>query len=359
MARLVGQWMQVAAVLLRSRMAWTMAWAMAWTMAGAMAPATAGAAERRMIAIAIHGGAGAMDAAQLGVDGGATYRAGLAEALDAGYATLDSGGSSLDAVATAVRLLEDNPLFNAGRGAVLTHDGTVELDASIMDGRHLRAGAVAGLRHVRNPIDLARRVMDAAPYVMLHGAGAEEFAIEQGFTLVPNSWFQTPLRRTQLERVLQGRSQPRNELQGLGTVAAVAIDRHGNLAAATSTGGMTNKRWGRIGDSPVIGAGTYANNASCAISATGHGEYFIRSVVAYDICAMVEYRGWSLERAAREVVQVKLRQRGGDGGVIGIDRAGGIVMEFNSEGMFRAMRDSRGRRHVAILREADEPASHR
>jgi beta-aspartyl-peptidase (threonine type) len=324
--------------------------------AALLATATAGSAERRMFSIAIHGGAGTMTTAQLGDDGGASYRAGLGEALDAGYAVLEAGGSSLDAVATAVRLLEDNPLFNAGRGAVLTHDGTVELDASIMEGRHLRAGAVAGVRHVRNPIDLARRVMEASPHVMLSGAGAEEFAIEQGFALVPNSWFLTPARRDQLERVLQGRAQPRDELQGLGTVGAVALDRQGNLAAATSTGGMTGKRWGRIGDSPIIGAGTYANNASCAVSATGHGEYFIRSVVAYDICAMVEYRGWSLERAAREVVQYKLKKRGGDGGVIGIDRAGGVVMEFNGEGMFRAMRDSRGRRRIAILREADEPA---
>lgn len=308
-------------------------------------------AERRMISIAIHGGAGSMTSEQLGADGGAEYRAGLAEALDAGYAVLEAGGSSLDAVATAVRLLEDNPLFNAGRGAVLTQEGEVELDASIMDGRHLRGGAVAGLRHIRNPIDLARRVMEASPHVMLVGQGAEEFAIEQGFSLVPNSWFQIPVRRGQLERVLRGQAQPRNELQGLGTVGAVAIDRDGNLAAATSTGGMTGKRRGRVGDSPIIGAGTYANNASCAVSATGHGEYFIRSVVAYDICAMVEYRGWSLERAVREVIHRKLKERGGDGGVIAIDRAGRVVMEFNSEGMFRAMRDSRGRRSVAILRE--------
>ena len=212
---------------------------------------------------------------------------------------------------------------------------------------------MAGVRHIRNPIDLARRVMEASPHVLLHGAGAEEFAIGQGFTLVPNDWFETPIRREQLERVLQGRSQPQNELQGLGTVGAVAIDAAGNLAAATSTGGMTNKRWGRIGDSPLIGAGTYADNDSCAVSATGHGEYFIRAVVAHDICALVEYRHWSLERAVREVVQRKLRELGGEGGVIAIDRAGGVVMEFNSPGMFRAMRDSRGHRQVAILH--DEP----
>ncbi len=332
-----------------------------WTLGvvAVLSAATAESAERGMVAIAIHGGAGTMSADQLGNDGGAAYRAGLAEALDAGYAVLESGGSSLDAVGTAVRLLEDNPLFNAGRGAVLTHDGGVELDASIMDGRHLRAGAVAGLRHVRNPVDLARRVMEASPHVMLHGAGAEEFAIEQGFTLVPNTWFQTPLRRAQLERVLQGRTQPVNELQGLGTVGAVALDQRGDLAAATSTGGMTNKRWGRIGDSPIIGAGTYANNASCAVSATGHGEYFIRAVVAHDICALVEYRGWSLERAAREVVQDKLKKLGGDGGVIGVDRSGGIVMEFNSEGMFRGQRDSTGRRQIAILHEPDAAAARR
>ena len=321
----------------------------------AITTSAAGAAERSMISIAIHGGAGAMTAGQLGPDGGAAYRDALGEALDAGYAVLEAGGSSLDAVTTAVRLLEDNPLFNAGRGAVLTHSGEVELDASIMDGRHLRAGAVAGLRHVRNPVALARRVMEASPHVMLSGRGAEEFALEQGFELVPNDWFVTPVRREQLERVLRGRVPPRDELQGLGTVGAVAFDRGGNLAAATSTGGMAGKRWGRIGDSPLIGAGTYANNASCAVSATGHGEYFIRSVVAHDICAIVEYRGWPLERAAREVVQEKLKPRGGDGGVIAIDRNGRVVMEFNSEGMFRAMRDSQGRRRIAILREPDVP----
>jgi beta-aspartyl-peptidase (threonine type) len=307
-----------------------------------------------MVAIAIHGGAGTMSAEQLGPDGGGAYRKALGTALDAGYAVLERGGSSLDAVTAAVRLLEDDPLFNAGRGAVLAHDGTAELDASIMDGRHRRAGAVAGLRHVRNPIELARRVMDASPHVMLSGAGAEEFALEQGFALVPNSYFETPLRRSQLERVLHGRSAPREELQGLGTVGAVALDRDGNLAAATSTGGMTGKRWGRIGDSPIIGAGTFADNDSCAVSGTGHGEYFIRSVVAYDVCALVAYRGWSLARAAREVVQSKLKERGGDGGVIAIDRGGNVVMEFNGDGMFRAMRDSRGRRSIAILRERED-----
>ncbi len=307
--------------------------------------------EPQMISIAIHGGAGVIARSQLGEEGGAAYRNALAAAVDAGYAVLEQGGSSLDAVTTAVRLLEDNPLFNAGKGAVLAHDGSAELDASIMDGATLAAGAVTGLRHVRNPIVLARRVMEDSPHVMLSGAGAEEFALERGFSLVANNYFITPTRKRQLERVLQGRTAPRNELDGLGTVGAVARDAQGNLAAATSTGGMTNKRWGRIGDSPIIGAGTYANNDSCAVSATGHGEYFIRSVVAYDVCAMIKYRGLSLADAAREVVQGKLRERGGEGGIIAVDAQGQVVMEFNSPGMFRGMRDSSGRRQIAIYED--------
>ena len=305
----------------------------------------------RRLAIAIHGGAGVIAREQLGADGGAAYRQGLEAALDAGYAVLEAGGSSLDAVTTAVRLLEDNPLFNAGRGAVLAHDGRAYLDASIMSGKDLSAGAVTGVTTVRHPIDLARRVMEDSPHVMLSGEGAEEFAGLKGLERVPNDWFITPTRRQQLDRVLQGRSAPRNELQGLGTVGAVAVDARGDVAAATSTGGMTNKRWGRIGDAPIIGAGTYANNASCAVSATGHGEYFIRSVVAHDICALVEYRGWSLERAAKEVVQGKLVQRGGEGGIIAVDPKGNLVLEFNSPGMFRGLRDSSGRRMVGIYED--------
>lgn len=305
----------------------------------------------RRLAIAIHGGAGVIAREQLGADGGAAYRQGLEAALDAGYAVLEAGGSSLDAVTTAVRLLEDNPLFNAGRGAVLAHDGRAYLDASIMSGKDLSAGAVTGVTTVRHPIDLARRVMEDSPHVMLSGEGAEEFAGLKGLERVPNDWFITPTRRQQLDRVLQGRSAPRNELQGLGTVGAVAVDARGDVAAATSTGGMTNKRWGRIGDAPIIGAGTYANNASCAVSATGHGEYFIRSVVAHDICALVEYRGWSLERAAKEVVQGKLVQRGGEGGIIAVDPQGNLVLEFNSPGMFRGLRDSSGRRMVGIYED--------
>lgn len=312
------------------------------------AASSVAAETKRPLAIAIHGGAGVIAREQLGPDDGASYRAGLAEALDAGYAVLERGGSSLDAVTTAVRILEDNPLFNAGRGAVLTHEGQAELDASIMTGHDLKAGAVAGVKRIRHPIDLARRVMEDSPHVMLYGAGAEEFAGSRGFEFVPNEFFITPLRKQQLERVLQGRTQPRNELSGLGTVGAVAVDSAGNLAAATSTGGMTNKRWGRIGDAPIIGAGTYANNASCAVSATGHGEYFIRSVVAYDVCALMEYKGYSLDRAATEVVKRKLVERGGEGGIIAVDRAGNVALEFNSPGMFRGMRDSAGRREIAI-----------
>jgi beta-aspartyl-peptidase (threonine type) len=249
-----------------------------------------------------------------------------------------------------VRLLEDNPLFNAGKGAVLTHDGYAELDASIMDGRELRAGAVTGLRHVQHPIDLARAVMEKSPHVMLSGVGAEEFALTQGFTMLPNSWFETPARRSQLEKELQGRRERAYDPPALGTVGAVALDRDGNLAAATSTGGLTNKRYGRIGDSPIIGAGTYANNGSCAVSATGTGEYFIRAVVAHDICALVQYKGWPLVKAAQEVVQRKLVAMGGDGGIIALDPAGNVAMEFNSEGMFRGVRTGNGRREIAIYR---------
>jgi len=317
----------------------------------ALAHAPAHAEDRRMFAIAIHGGAGTIERSRITPEQDLAYRSALNAAVEAGYAILEKGGTSLDAVSAAVRILEDDPQFNAGRGAVLTHDGRVELDASIMDGKNLRAGAVTGVQHVRSPIELARRIMEQSPHVMLSGAGAEEFALEQKLELVPNSWFITPRRRDELKRALAGLPPPPDQLVGMGTVGAVALDTSGNLAAATSTGGMTNKRWGRIGDSPIIGAGTYANNASCAVSATGHGEYFIRYAVAHDICALVEYRNWSLERAAREVVQNKLKQAGGDGGVIAIDARGNVVLEFNSEGMFRAMRDSRGRREIAIYRE--------
>lgn len=275
------------------------------------------------------------------------YRVGLEAARDAGYAVLERGGSSLDAVTAAIRIMEDDPQFNAGRGAVLNHDGVAELDASIMEGRTLRAGAVAAVRHVKNPIELARRVMEKTPHVMLVATGAEEFALEQGITLVPNSYFRTETRIRQLEHALTAANDV-PPIGATGTVGAVALDADGNLAAATSTGGLTNKLAGRVGDSPIIGAGTYANNASCAVSATGDGEFFIRSVVAHDVCALVAYKHVSLEAAAREVIHDKIENMRATGGVIALDRAGHIVMDFNSEGMFRAARDSRGLRTFAI-----------
>ncbi len=303
-----------------------------------------------MFAIAIHGGAGTLSRTDMSETQEKAYRAGLEEALDAGYAVLSRNGTSLDATIAAVRVLEDNPLFNAGRGAVLDRNGEAQLDASLMDGRTLAAGAVTGLRHVKNPIELARLVMDKSPHVMLVGEGAEEFAKLQGVDLVPNEYFRTPTRQQQLERMLRGARVRENELQAFGTVGAVALDLDGNIAAATSTGGMTGKRWGRVGDSPIIGAGTYANNESCAVSATGHGEYFIRTVVAHDICAQVQYLKIPLAKAVDNVLNGRMKSLGGNGGVIAIDAQGEIVMEFNSEGMFRGVRTSQGRHEVAIYR---------
>ncbi len=310
-------------------------------------------AEDAPLAIVIHGGAGVINRSEMTSDREARYRVGLEAARDAGYAVLERGGSSVEAVTVAVRTLEDDPQFNAGRGAVLNHDGIAELDSSIMDGKTLQAGAVAGLKHVKNPIELARAVMEKSPHVMLVGTGAEEFALEQGLTLVPNSYFRTDQRVRQLERALKEEKEKAAQrtsaiIGASGTVGAVALDRNGNLAAATSTGGMTNKRAGRVGDSPIIGAGTYANNASCAVSATGDGEFFIRSVVAYDICALVAYKNLSLEAAARDVIHGKIESLRATGGIIALDRAGHIVVDFNSEGMFRAARDSHGRKDFDI-----------
>jgi beta-aspartyl-peptidase (threonine type) len=304
-----------------------------------------------MYAIAIHGGAGAVPRATLSPEREQRYRAGLEAALEGGYAVLERGGSSLDAVTAAVRILEDDPSFNAGRGAALTRDGAAELDAAVMDGRQQRAGAVASVRHVKNPVELARRVMEKSRHVLLVGGGAEEFALEEGLGLVPNLYFRTPERLSQLEHEQRGeRVSDLVPPPAHGTVGAVARDRDGNLAAATSTGGMTNKRPGRVGDSPIIGAGTYAKNGVCAVSATGHGEYFIRAVAAHHVCAAVEYRGLSLELAMRELLQDILGGLGGDGGLIGVDRDGRIVMDFSTEGMYRGARDSSGRSEIAIYR---------
>jgi beta-aspartyl-peptidase (threonine type) len=311
------------------------------------------AADVKPIAIAIHGGAGVIDRAQMTPTSEASYRAGLSSALDAGYAVLERGGSSLDAVTAAVRTMEDDPQFNAGRGAVLAHNGAAELDAAIMDGKGPRAGAVASVTHVKNPIELARLVMEKSPHVFLIADGAEEFALEQAVVLVPTSYFRTERRIRELEQALREEREQQKPTPppGTGTVGAVAVDRAGNVAAATSTGGLTNKRHGRVGDSPLIGAGTYANNESCAVSGSGQGEFFIRSVVAYDICALVQYKRLSLDAAVHEVVQNKLKRLGGEGGVIAVDATGHIAMDFNSVGMFRAARDSHGRREVAIYRD--------
>ena len=292
-----------------------------------------------MFGIAIHGGAGTLPRADMSADAERRYRAGLKEAIDAGFAELVSGGTSLDAVTRAVVLLEDNPLFNAGRGAVFTLDGRNELDASIMDGSTLKAGAVCGVTRIRNPVQLARAVMERSEQVMLAGTGAEEFAAAQGFAFVPQSYFYTPERWMQLERIRSGDAGlSALTISHIGTVGAVAVDAQGRLAAATSTGGMTGKRYQRIGDSPIIGAGTYADDRSCAVSATGHGEVFIRTVVAHDICARMRFGGRKIGEAVREVVLGELPALGGEGGVIAIDARGEIAIEFNSEGMFRASR---------------------
>jgi beta-aspartyl-peptidase (threonine type) len=324
--------------------------------------AAAPAAAPPPIAIVIHGGAGVIESSKMSAERAASYRAGLAAALDTGYDVLARGGTSLDAVMAAVRVMEDDPQFNAGRGAVLNHEGDAELDAAIMDGAGPRAGAVGGVRHVKNPIELARLVMDKSPHVLLVANGAEEFALEQGMALVPRGYFRTEAREQELENARRAEAAPTGkpttliavpgDEHSMGTVGAVALDGAGNLAAATSTGGLTNKHRGRIGDTPLIGAGTYASNESCAVSGTGQGEYYIRQMVAYDVCALVQYRHMTLAQAVHEVVQVKLRRTGGEGGVIALDRGGNIAMDFNSAGMFRGARDSRGRRDIAMYRDA-------
>lgn len=305
-----------------------------------------------MFGIAIHAGAGSLPRAEMSRERELEYRAGLARALDAGYSVLEGGGSSLDAVTRAVVVLEDDPLFNAGRGSVFTADGRNELDAAIMDGRTLKAGAGCGVTHVRNPVELARAVMDRSPYVMLYGAGAEEFALENGFALVPRGYFHTAERWRQLERIRAGEDGlSAFTISHVGTVGAVALDTGGALAAATSTGGMTGKRYNRIGDSPIIGAGTYADDRGCAVSATGHGEMFIRAAVAHDICARMRHGGRTLAEAVSEVVHGELPAIHGEGGVIAIDARGGIEMEFNSQGMFRAGISAGGKARIAIYRD--------
>jgi beta-aspartyl-peptidase (threonine type) len=304
-----------------------------------------------MFAMAIHGGAGTLPRTEMSAEAERRYRAGLNDAIDAGFAVLQAGGTSMDAVTRAVVLLEDNPLFNAGKGAVFTLDGRNELDASIMDGSTLTAGAVCGVTRIRNPVQLARAVMERSDHVMLAGAGAEDFAAAQGFSFVPQSYFYTPERWKQLERIRGGDAGlSALTISHIGTVGAVALDAKGHVAAATSTGGMTGKRYQRIGDSPIIGAGTYADDRSCAVSATGHGEVFIRAAVAHDICARMRFGGRSLRQAVREVVLEELPPLGGEGGVIAIDARGEISIEFNSEGMFRASRRAGEETQIGIYR---------
>ena len=311
------------------------------------------------ISIAIHGGAGTILKSMLTPQLEQAYLQGLQEALDAGYELLQKGGSSLDAVALAVKHLEDNELFNAGRGAVFTKTGGHEMDASIMYGADLSAGAVAGVQGIRNPILLAKAVMEKSDHVLLSGHGAKEFALANGFEHMPDDYFFNQYRYDQWMDIKDSDAyqldHKEDALKGnnvkdkkFGTVGAVALDAEGNLAAATSTGGMTNKQYGRVGDSPVIGAGTYANNATCAISCTGHGEYFLRAVVAYDISCLMEYKGYTLEQACHYVVKDKLVTMGGEGGLIALTTRGDYQLCFNSEGMYRGVKTADGRNHVAI-----------
>jgi beta-aspartyl-peptidase (threonine type) len=314
--------------------------------------------------LVIHGGAGTILKSNMTAEMEKAYQDALNLSLDTGRAILARGGSALDAVEACLRLMEDNPLFNAGKGAVFTSEGKNELDASVMDGQTLKAGAVAGVTTIKNPVSAARAVMDHSPHVMMTGRGAEQFAREQGLEIVDPSYFHTERRWKDLQRTRQKdsldrlkKNKPASSASGVnpdhkfGTVGAVALDRYGNLAAATSTGGMTNKRYGRIGDSPVIGAGTYANNATCAVSGTGWGEYFIRLVMGKSISDMMEFGQMSLHQAAHEMVMNRLPALGGDGGVIAVDKDGNIAMPFCTEGMYRGFIRSTGEREVRIYKQ--------
>lgn len=298
--------------------------------------------------IVLHGGAGnGITRENFNEEKIAQYEEKMQEALMTGGAVLDTGGTATDAVVAVISILEDSPLFNAGKGAVFTYDEINEMDASIMRGSDLNAGAVAGVTTIKNPITAARAVMENSPHVMLSGKGAEEFASTQKLELVKPEYFQTDDRRRSLQRYLKKQgaiSDTSWQDSKMGTVGCVVLDSHGNLAAGTSTGGMTGKRYGRIGDSPIIGAGTYADNQTCAISCTGHGEYFIRYAVAHDVSARMAYGGASLEEAAETIIMEVLLEAGGDGGLIGVDKEGNVVMPFNTDGMFRA-----------FLKEGEEP----
>ncbi len=309
--------------------------------------------------IVIHGGAGTILKENMSTKMEQAYREKLAEAVATGHAILKAGGTSQDAVEQTIHVMENSPLFNSGKGAVLTADESIALDASFMDGKTLDAGAIAGVKHTKNPISAAIKVMNNSPHVMLAGAGADQFAVEQGLDTVPESYFITERRLDALKRVQEKEANQNLSFnaveeqyfknQRIGTVGCVALDLQGNLAAGTSTGGMTNKKWDRIGDAPIIGAGTYANNASCGVSATGWGEFFIRSVVAHDIAALVEYKNLSIQEASKIVLQ-KVEDLGGDGGVVVLDSRGNVAMEFNTPGMYRAHMNASGELNVKIYK---------
>lgn len=305
--------------------------------------------------IAIHGGAGTLVKGLMTSELEMQYKSALQNALDAGYAVLQNDGTAMDAVETAVMHLEDSPLFNAGKGAVFTAEGTHEMDAAIMDGKTRKAGAVSLVTGIKNPIALARDVMDKSYHVFLAGEGAMRFAEEQGYQLEEPDYFYDEVRYQQWQGIKDSDNfQLDHSVKKdgkFGTVGAVACDSQGNIAAATSTGGMTNKKWGRVGDSPMIGAGNYANNKTCAVSCTGSGEYFIRGVVAYDVSCLMEFKGLSLDEAASEVIQQRILELGGDGGLIAVDAKGNISMPFNTEGMYRAFKKSSGESGLSIYKE--------
>ncbi|MCK4661360.1 MAG: isoaspartyl peptidase/L-asparaginase [Bacteroidales bacterium] len=300
-----------------------------------------------LYAIAIHGGAGNFSKNDIPDSIQVKYKTKLSEALDSGIYILKNNGTAIDAVEKTIMILENSPLFNAGKGAVFTHNGTNELDASIMDGKTLNAGAVAGVTNIKNPISAAKLVMINSEHVLLSGEGALEFAKNQNLEIVDREYFYTDKRWENLQKILKKENELSENKHG--TVGCVALDKYGNLAAGTSTGGRTNKKYGRIGDSPIIGAGTYANNKTCAISSTGHGEYFIRYVVAYDISALIEYKNYSLQEAADYVINNKLVKANGNGGIIAIDKTGNITFSFNTSGMFRGYAKSNGDRKVFMF----------
>lgn len=325
--------------------------------------ATSEETEAPKFGIVIHGGAGTITRENMSDSMELAYKAKLEEAIRVGHEILANGGTAVEAVQRTINVMEDSPLFNAGKGAVFTHEGKNEMDASIMDGETLNAGAVAGVTTIKNPINLAYEVMVNSEHVMLSGEGAEEFAESRGVEIVDPSYFYTENRYKSLERIRESEKtqldhdnktafyDPFIKDSKFGTVGCAALDKHGNLAAGTSTGGMTNKRWNRIGDAPIIGAGTYANNKTCAVSSTGWGEFFIRGVVAYDISALMEYKGLSLQEAARTVIQEKIPALGGDGGIVAIDHEGNVAMEFNTAGMYRATMNSKGDLQIGIYGE--------